>query len=118
VAPALAEMVNNLPQTARQSPFKTCGTVMVLLPFSGLVIFLPGVLVTDHFLQKLYSAYGSSVEVVVDDGLQMARLGFVMAKLTVRQTYRVVRRQVRHRISWSFVFWVWDVSRPGSLFLW
>jgi hypothetical protein len=94
IRPALAQTLTDLPSTAAAHPFKTCGTVMVLLPFSGLVIFLPGMLVTDHFLQKLYSAYGGSVEVVVDDGLQMARLGYVMAKLGVRQTYRVVRRQV------------------------
>lgn len=94
IAPALKGLVTSLPTRARNQPVRTCGGVLILLPFSGLVIFLPGVLVTDHFLQKVYAAYGPSAEVVVDDGMQMAKLGFIMVRLSARQGYRVVRRQV------------------------
>lgn len=97
----LAPQVRMLPQKTleelRDHPFKTAGVMACVAPFSGLVIFcLPGVLFTDHFvLQKLYGRYGAVVEEAVDDVVQVGRLGFVVSRLALRQSYRVARRQLR-----------------------
>lgn len=107
-----------LPQELRAHPFKTAGVVACVLPLSGVVLFcLPGVLVADHFvLQKLYGRYGPWVEEAVDDVVQMARLGFVVSRLSIRQVLRVTRRQIRNaqadpgRAVHDAGAWAWDAA--------
>jgi len=82
----------------------TTTTLLALLPFTpGIIFFLPSVLITDEVLQALYRSYGDTIEVVVDDTKQMAKLAMVVGKLSVRQSYRLVKRQVSQRGWW----WWW-----------
>ena len=96
IRPQLVNMVTKLPQSLQANPIMTGSTVALLLPFTGLILFcLPGTLLADHCLQKVYDRYSDEVEVAVENGKQMGKLGFVIVRLSARQGYRVVRRQLK-----------------------
>lgn len=97
LAPQMARLSKEtLPQELRARPLKTAGLVCCVLPFSGaIVLCLPGVLATDLVLQRLYARHGYYLEVLVDDVRQVGRLGYVATRLTARQVYRTMVRQLR-----------------------
>lgn len=93
--PRLVSTLQSIPTNFQETPLATSATVLACLPFTPMAtFFLPQILITDEILQRLYQSYGENLEEVVDDGRQMAKLAYVMARLSVRQTYRVVKRQV------------------------
>ncbi len=119
LAPQLGKLTKEtLPTELRAHPFKTAGVIACVLPFSPAILFcMPGVLVTDHFvLQKLYARFGAQLEEAVDDVLQVGRLGFVISRLSLRQSYRVARRQLRKaqadpkRAVSNAGAWAWDAA--------
>lgn len=69
--------------------------MMILLPVSGpILFFLPGVLVTDHVLQSVYTKYKSDVDILVGNTKQITRLTYVFGKIAVRHSFRVVKHQL------------------------
>jgi len=50
---------------------------------------------TDAVLQNIYKRVGPGVEVWVHDGKEICRLSWMVSCLSLRQTYRFVRKQLR-----------------------
>jgi len=96
LGPTLLQALLSTPQHFKAHPYKTTGAYAALLPVSGIVIFcLPGVLMTDAVLQSFYKRVGPGVEVWVHDGKEICRLSWMVSRLSLRQTYRFVRKQLR-----------------------
>lgn len=48
---------------ASKNPIKVFGMALIMMPFSGFLFFLPGILVTDWVVQKVYGVVGVYLEV-------------------------------------------------------
>jgi len=55
---------------------------------------VPGCRVEGEILMDGRPIYGEDVDVVVEDGRQMAKLAYVVGRLSLRQSYRMVKKQV------------------------
>lgn len=96
LGPSLLQALLSTPQHFQAHPYKTTGAYAALLPVSGIVVFcLPGVLMTDAVLQSIYKRVGPGVEVLVHDGKEICRLSWMVSRLSLRQTYRFVKKQLR-----------------------
>ena len=96
LGPSLLQALLSTPQHFQAHPYKTMGAYAAFLPVSGIVVFcLPGVLMTDAVLQSIYKRVGPGVEVWVHDGKEICRLSWMVSRLSLRQTYRFVRKQLR-----------------------
>ena len=96
LTPQLLAAVKATPGNFKAHPFKTTGSMMILLPVSGpILFFLPGVLVTDHVLQSVYSRYKGECDIVVGNTKQITRLTYVFGKIAVRHSFRVVKHQLK-----------------------
>jgi len=96
LGPTLLQILLSTPQQFQTHPYKTTGVYAALLPVSGVVVLcLPGVLMTDAVLQAIYKKVGPGVEVWVHDGKEICRLSWMVSRLSLRQTYRFIRKQLR-----------------------
>lgn len=96
LGPSLLQALLSTPQQFQAHPYKTTGAYAALLPVSGIVVFcLPGFLMTDAVLQAIYNKVGHGVEVWVHDGKEICRLSWMVSRLSLRQTYRFARKQLR-----------------------
>lgn len=96
LGPTILQTLLSTPQQFQAHPYKTTGAYAALLPVSGVVVFcLPGVLMTDAILQSMYRKVGPGVEVWVHDGKEICRLSWMVSRLSLRQTWRFARKQLR-----------------------
>lgn len=96
LGPLLFHFLVSAPEFFRSHPLKAAGSLAAFLPVSGVLVFcLPGVLITDAAAQAIYRRVGPGLEVWVHDGKEVVRLTWMVTRLSVRQTYRFWRKQVK-----------------------
>lgn len=96
LGPLLFHFLVSAPEYFRSHPLKATGSLAAFLPVSGVLVFcLPGVLITDAAAQAIYRRVGPGLEVWVHDGKEVVRLTWMVTRLSVRQTYRFWRKQVK-----------------------
>src|SRR6056297_2374920 len=96
LGPLLFHFLVSAPEYFRAHPLKATGSLAAFLPGSGVLVFCrPGVLITDAAAQAIYRRVGPGLEVWVHDGKEVVRLTWMVTRLSVRQTYRFWRKQVK-----------------------
>ena len=89
-------VTEGIPNFFYEKPIQTSLVGVMVLPFSGLIIFFtPGILLGDVVLQELYKQYGSQLEIIVADSSQFLKLGYISCKLTTKQSFRMVKKQLK-----------------------
>ena len=77
------------------NPLNIVAFGLFLLPLSPLLLgFGVPILIFDYILQSFYETFGDVIEDTYESGKRIIKLNYLLLKISLRQTYRMVNKQI------------------------